>query len=155
MKERSVSDLEGASMMIPASVIRRFGFIDTRYFLYCEETDYCYRLRKEHGILSVVVPTSVVIHRRSESFQLSPRLKYVKAYYFTKNYHLFAKRHLEKYKIEGFGNFYHSIRFFLGHFLKPGNVYDEKYWLNYYTRLGYFHALLRIRGKSLKPERFF
>ena len=51
----------GASMMIRPSVLARIGGMDENYFLYFEETDFCYRA-KQAGFPTWYVPDSRVMH---------------------------------------------------------------------------------------------
>jgi GT2 family glycosyltransferase len=51
----------GASMMIRPSVLIRIGGMDENYFLYFEETDFCYRA-KQAGFPTWYVPDSRVMH---------------------------------------------------------------------------------------------
>jgi N-acetylglucosaminyl-diphospho-decaprenol L-rhamnosyltransferase len=51
----------GASMMIRPSVLARIGGMDENYFLYFEETDFCYRA-KQAGFPTWYVPESRVMH---------------------------------------------------------------------------------------------
>src|SRR5690606_1402739 len=71
-QEREVSALSGSSLLLPLHIVRKYGFMDTSFFLYAEETDYCYRLRK-HKIPSILVPTSIVIHTRQGSSKDKPQ----------------------------------------------------------------------------------
>lgn len=153
--ERSVSDLEGASLVVPVPIIKKYGFINTRFFLYGEETDYCYSLRRKYNIQSIIVPQAPVIHRASQSFSLSPKLQYIAAYYFTRNINLVLKKHLPNYHISGNGGFPHLLKFFFKHyfFIKPQDK-NAIYYKQYFTKLGYFHSLIRLKGKYLEPNKF-
>ncbi|WP_347558815.1 glycosyltransferase family 2 protein [Robbsia sp. KACC 23696] len=53
----------GASIFIPKEVILSIGVMDERYFLYWEETDYCFRFSFITGKKPKCVPTSVVFHK--------------------------------------------------------------------------------------------
>ena len=96
-----VLEIHGSSFVVPLAVVRKFGFMDDIFFLYGEETDYCYRLAKQ-GIKCVLVPTSVVQHVRQASTTKSDhkRLMHVVTYYATRNNLIVSRRH-------------HSTRFFL------------------------------------------
>lgn len=59
----------GASMMVRASVIDAIGGLDENYFLYFEETDFCYRARQA-GFPTWYVPQSRVMHVRGQSTNL-------------------------------------------------------------------------------------
>lgn len=155
LEERAVSDIEGASFIIPVCIIEEYGFMDTRFFLYGEEVDYCYRLRKKYNIPSVIVPSARVIHRASSSFNLSPNLPLIKAYYFTRNTHLLHYKYNKGEWMEGKGGILHFIKYFFKHFfLIPSKDKHPDYWIKYYTKLGAFHALLRFKGKYLEPNKF-
>ncbi|MBC7511408.1 MAG: glycosyltransferase family 2 protein [Ferruginibacter sp.] len=155
MKERPVSDLEGASFIIPIEIIKKYGFLDTRFFLYGEESDYCYRLRNRFNIQSVIVPDARVIHLASETFRLSPRLTFVKAYYNTRNSHLLHYKYFKGNKLQGNGKILHFFKFFLRHYIVvKSKDKNPDYWVRYYNKLGAFHALLRFKGKYLEPSKF-
>jgi N-acetylglucosaminyl-diphospho-decaprenol L-rhamnosyltransferase len=56
----------GASMLIRPQVFRAIGGMDENYFLYFEETDFCYRA-KQAGFATWYVPESRVMHIRGQS----------------------------------------------------------------------------------------
>jgi N-acetylglucosaminyl-diphospho-decaprenol L-rhamnosyltransferase len=62
----------GASMMIRASVFAAIGGLDENYFLYFEETDFCYRA-KQAGYSTWYVPESRVMHIGGQSTQVTER----------------------------------------------------------------------------------
>ena len=155
IKERPVSDIEGASLIIPVSIIKKFGFMNTRFFLYGEETEYCYRLRRKFNIQSIIVPKALVIHKASQSFAISPNLQCIKEYYFTRNINLVYKKIISGYRISGNGGFPHLFKFFFKHyFLHKLSERDANYKYQYYKKLGYFHSLIRFKGKYLEPNNF-
>ena len=86
---RKVQSVEGSSMLIPLEVIKEHGFMREDFFMYGEETDYCYRLKKL-GIPSYIVPKSVVIHKGAESLKNS---KHLESYYRRRNLLYFEKEH--------------------------------------------------------------
>ena len=57
----------GADLMIRKSIIEKLGGFDTRFFMYCEETDLCHRIRKL-GYKIVSVPKSKIVHLEGASF---------------------------------------------------------------------------------------
>ncbi|MEO5984835.1 MAG: glycosyltransferase family 2 protein, partial [Ferruginibacter sp.] len=157
LNERPVSGLEGASFMIPVNVILKYGFMDTRYFMYGEETAYCYRLRNEFNIQSILVPLSLIIHRNGGSFQKSEKLQWVRSYYTTRNGNLVHKQYQKDLEITdmSFKKIMHYSKFFLKHFFFIAkDKMDFAYWNKYYKVLGGFHSMLRLKGKYLKPENF-
>jgi N-acetylglucosaminyl-diphospho-decaprenol L-rhamnosyltransferase len=62
--------IPGASMMIRWSVFDRIGGFDETYFLYFEETDFCFRAKRA-GIPTWYVPASRVMHIGGQSTNVS------------------------------------------------------------------------------------
>ena len=62
----------GASMMIRWPVFAAIGGFDENYFLYFEETDFCYRARK-CGFTTWYVPDSRVMHIAGQSTKVTER----------------------------------------------------------------------------------
>ncbi len=58
---RFVDYLQGSCLMFRSDMIRIVGELDEQYFLYFEETDWCYRVRKAGGKVAVI-PDAVVMH---------------------------------------------------------------------------------------------
>lgn len=138
---RAVQSVEGSSLLIPTKIIKKHGFMSEQYFMYGEETDYCYRL-KRLGIKSYVVPKSIVIHKGSESMKGK---YYLEAYYRRRNFLYFEKNN---YGISIVKNIHRRvgimslIKFFIYYLLKYKNK-DYEYYLN----LGNLHALINKKGK--------
>ena len=108
--------------------------------MYGEETDYCYKLKKE-GIPSFIVPKSVVVHPGGESLL---EKKHLQSYYKRRNMLFFEKEHYGKSIIknlqESFG-ILNILKFFVIHFLKL-----KKKTNLYYLNLANFHALINRKG---------
>lgn len=64
----------GASMLIRPAVLDAIGGMDENYFLYFEETDFCYRARKA-GFATWYVPESRVMHIAGQSTEVTDRTK--------------------------------------------------------------------------------
>jgi GT2 family glycosyltransferase len=62
----------GASMMIRSEVFAAIGGLDENYFLYFEETDFCYRA-KQAGFPTWYVPESRVMHIAGQSTKVTER----------------------------------------------------------------------------------
>lgn len=56
----------GATMMVRRKAIEEVGLLDERFFMYCEEIDWCWRM-KEAGWRVYCVPRAVVIHHEAQS----------------------------------------------------------------------------------------
>lgn len=154
--EREVSDVNGSSILLSLQLIKKYGFMDTSYFLYFEEVAYCYRLRMEYHISSIIVPSSLVIHEGSVSFRRSRDLDFVETYYRKRNQKIFAKQFFKKPVLgkKKFNTLKTLAKFFLRHSFLSQNKKNFEYWQTYYTNLAVFHAFLGIKGKYLEPNDF-
>jgi GT2 family glycosyltransferase len=85
----------GCALFTNASVFRKIGLFDKKFFLTYEETDFCYKAKKKN-IRCYVVPEAKVWHKISVSFggEKSPMF----VYFLTRNRLLWAERHLPKNK---------------------------------------------------------
>jgi GT2 family glycosyltransferase len=157
---RPVGELNGASLLIPFHIIQQYGFIDTGYFLYCEETEYCHMLWKKN-IPSFVIPESVVVHQGAVSFTFNRKLEYVRAYYRTRNQLLLDKKYgriTNKVIRKELADYTDIADFFIRHYINRwrGNTlrHTHEYYLRYFRILATFHALIGISGKYVAPEKF-
>jgi GT2 family glycosyltransferase len=64
--ERDVEVVTGCMMLVRRSAIERVGVMDERYFMYCEETDWCYRFRQA-GWRVMFTPSAEIIHLGGQS----------------------------------------------------------------------------------------
>jgi len=82
----------GCAFFVSAKRLREIGLLDEDFFLYFEETDWCYRARRR-GYPSVFVPEAKLWHKVSVSFggERSP----LALYFLTRNRLLWARRHAE------------------------------------------------------------
>ena len=129
--------------------------MDTRFFLYGEETDYCYRLRNRFNIISLIVPSSRVIHHGGGSFVQNEKLQWIRIYYSTRNGNLVHYKYQKDLEMVAMGMrmLPHYLRYFFRHFFVTSiKEKDFNYWNNYYEELGKLHSFLRIKGKWLDPE---
>jgi N-acetylglucosaminyl-diphospho-decaprenol L-rhamnosyltransferase len=89
---QQVDWISGASMLIRRAVLELIGGLDENYFLYFEETDFCYRASRA-GFSTWYVPQSRVMHIAGQSTQVtdfggSP--KRLPAYWFESRRRYFA-----------------------------------------------------------------
>lgn len=89
--------VSGASMLIPADIIRKHGFIDDSFFLYYEDADYCVRLRRA-GVAVVLVKNSVVAHLHGSAAKKRTTISPVIHYYQLRSRIVFHRRHSERRK---------------------------------------------------------
>lgn len=84
----------GCCIMIPALVFRKVGLLDERFFMYCEDTEFCLRL-KENGIGINYVPTAKLWHKVSQSTGGDESAFSI--YYMTRNRILYIKDHKKEF----------------------------------------------------------
>ena len=80
----------GCCLLVPAGVLAKVGFLDERFFVYWEDSDFCMRLN-EAGIPIYYLPTVGILHIGAESSGgvLSPTFN---RYYYS-SYMQFLKKH--------------------------------------------------------------
>ncbi len=74
LDEDAVTDVDsivGAFMLIRRSVIDAIGMLDERFFMYCEDEDWCWRAKQAGGRV-VYHPGLVVHHRKGSSTRTVP-----------------------------------------------------------------------------------
>lgn len=153
--EFEVGAVEGFSMLVPVEVIKKHGFMDTRFFMYGEETEYCLGL-SEKGIPSLIVPNSVIVHKGEGSFQKSVGAAKIITYYRARNYRLIAKKHfgLTNNKIlKSVGGIMGLTGFFIK-WIFAGRKFRGENTLDYFHNLGILHALFGVKGKRISPEKY-
>ncbi len=98
-----VDCLLGACILIKSSVIKQIGFLDEKFFLLLEETDFCFRA-KMAGYKIVFYPKSIIFHKEGFSGQMNPLI----LYYMNRNRILFFKKHQTFIKVSLFA-FYVTV----------------------------------------------
>jgi GT2 family glycosyltransferase/SAM-dependent methyltransferase len=86
-----VDSLVGCAMLIRRDVFQAVGMLDSSYFLYWEDLDFCARARRQ-GFRCVVAPEATLWHKvvPSPGGEASP----VASYFQARNHLLWTKRHL-------------------------------------------------------------
>lgn len=84
-KERELDWVTGAFFLIRKDVINDIGYIDEEYFMYTEETDFCYRA-KEKGWKVIYNPKWSITHfggasSKGNAFSILSEFKNVKLFY--------------------------------------------------------------------------
>lgn len=85
-----VDNIQGASMMIKKEALQQVGFLDENFFMYTEEVDLNFRLKKD-GWQIAWMPQSTIIHyggqsTRQEQAEMFLQLYQTKSYFFQKHY---------------------------------------------------------------------
>ncbi len=102
-KPTQVSFVSGAAMLVKASVFKKVGVLDKKFFLYWEETDWEARALRV-GMKFLYVPDAVIWHKvgASSGGAKNPKMQY----YFWRNNLLFARKNLPFYFWPSFLLFY-------------------------------------------------
>jgi GT2 family glycosyltransferase len=85
-----VDFVSGCALLAKREVVEKTGFLDSDFFLYYEEADWCVRARNE-GFCIVCVPEARIWHKVSRSVGVSSP---VISYYMARNALLFLRKHL-------------------------------------------------------------
>jgi len=80
----------GAAMMMRVEAVAQVGLMDEGYQMYCEEIDWCWRMRKA-GWQALCVPTAQVIHHAGQSTAQVPIPSFVNLW--TSRARLYARYH--------------------------------------------------------------
>jgi GT2 family glycosyltransferase len=63
---REVDWVSGAALLIRRETVEEIGLLDEGYFMYCEDTDWCYRAKRQ-GWRTFYHPYARVVHRKGAS----------------------------------------------------------------------------------------
>jgi len=86
--EEEVDYCVGTAILMRREAVETVGLLDPAYFLYYEETDWCFRAR-DAGYRCIYVPTARVWHKISRGFDGNAAAQ---LYYFCRNRLLFLRR---------------------------------------------------------------
>lgn len=113
-KTASVEVLSGAYMMISRKILNRTGGFDEQYFMYGEDIDLSYRIKKT-GFKNIYFADTTIIHFKGESTQKNTA-EYTSHFYGAMK--LFVKKHYHESKLTqsamyaaiGFGKFLANVK---------------------------------------------
>jgi len=93
---RDVERMSGCSLLIRSELYRELNGLDESYFMYFEETDFCYRVHKK-GMRITYLPEATIVHYGGESSkQINKEVvihRTVWSYYYASQYHYFRKNY--------------------------------------------------------------
>jgi GT2 family glycosyltransferase len=88
--EQQVDVLQGAAILMPLSVVYEAGLFDEQFFMYTEEVDLCYRVKKL-GYTNYWLPDAKIVHYGGQSTRQAAlpmflelnasKLKFIRKYY--------------------------------------------------------------------------
>ena len=90
-EEKRITFATGCALWIPVAIIRKAGLLDERFFLYYEDTEFCFRLGK-YNVDIYYCPDAIVYHKVGASSKGadSPLC----AYYISRNWLLCARKYM-------------------------------------------------------------
>ena len=151
---KPIADVNGASIFVPISIIKKVGFISTQFFLYAEEIEYCFRLKKDYDINSYMVNNSIIYHKGSATFENFKELKIIQKYYNLRNFTWLQLQYFNLSK-QDIINKYGGRKVFYTRLIK---CYFTSLFL---TRpypdteiIAIFHALLGKLGRVYNPTKY-
>lgn len=89
-QEEETDYVAGGALFAKGEVFKKIGLFDEKYFLYYEDSDFCFRVRKA-GFRVRYIPAAVVYHANAQSTGLGSPLQ---DYFITRNRMLFASKFL-------------------------------------------------------------
>lgn len=122
-RERSVDYLQGACLLVRSDVVKTIGGLDEAFFMYFEETDWCFRMKKAGGEV-VYAPVANVVHFGGGEFAHYDEQRLL---HYHRSLMLFYRKHyslLSRVSLRPILAIRSSIRIVLWSvmlFLKPGN----------------------------------
>lgn len=153
-RTREVQTVEGSSFLLPLSIVAQHGFLATDFFMYAEETDYCYRLRKE-GVKTYLVRDSLVLHKNEGSFKYAGNLNWIKAYYRRRNFMRFMMDHFNwtpKQVLNRYYSKYECHLFRLKWMISKS--FRERNFEAYWYLKGTIDAANGIKGRTIDPNNY-
>lgn len=94
--QRDVEKIMGCALMVRNDLYRQLGGLDNSYFMYFEETDLCYQVRKA-GLRTIYFPDACIIHYGGASALSQQDEKVVNttiaSYYYTSQYYFYLKNY--------------------------------------------------------------
>lgn len=85
-----VDAISGSFMMLRKKALDRAGHMDEDFFMYGEDLDLCYRIKKD-GWKIYYVPGTEIIHFKGESTKTVPAIKSIRDFYTAM--HIFVEKH--------------------------------------------------------------
>ncbi len=89
LKPIEVDSVIGACMVVSREVVDQVGLLDEDYFLFLEETDWCFRMKKA-GMKIYHIPDAEIIHHQGKSARKKTALSKIEYY---RSRYLFFKKH--------------------------------------------------------------
>lgn len=137
---REISFISGCMMLIKKDVFEKIGYLDEKYFMYCEDVDFCLRALKKKLKL-VYIPYSIILHKKTVATKIDQSPS--RLYYFTRNSIFIVRKYSDLKQRIFFYFLYLATLFFQIIFLFK----DNHFTLISSFLIGVIDALLNKSGK--------
>ncbi len=148
-----VDSVIGACMMVRRDAWGQVGFLDEDYFLFLEETDWCYRMKRA-GWKIYHVPDAEVYHFQGKSAEKEKKRARVE--YFRSRYHFFKKNkgHLQWFILLAGVLIRLGCELFFATAINLSTFFSTRKWrkkLSVYAYLSWWHLKGCPKGMGLGP----
>lgn len=95
-KSKSIMEVDsiiGADLMIKKSILNKVLGFCSDYFMFLEETDLCFRIKKE-GYSLFYVPTARIVHLEGQSFVDPSKINYKKLIFYEEGRRMYYKKNI-------------------------------------------------------------
>ena len=92
---REVDWVTGACLLVRRQAVEEIGLLDERFFMYCEDLDWCRRM-KNAGWKICYLPRAKVIHYCSQSYEKGSLRIFLEGY---KSWFIYLRKHFPRVKI--------------------------------------------------------
>ena len=152
-KSAFVDSVKGAFLFVSKKLYDQLGGLDSDYFLYTEEVDFCFRA-KNKGIKSYYFPEAKLVHFGGESMESTKLSTFIELY---ESKILFIKKHYSSLYSKFFklilfiAAFNRTILNFILYLLRPSNpFYVNKYRLFLYSSEWFITGKIKSKRIILK-----
>jgi len=101
-----VDYVSGCAMLVRSKIFRKIGFLDNKYFIYNEESDFNLRAKRSLGVRRVCRLDSVIYHKVSLT---NTKISGFAEYYLTRNRMYFARKHNNNFRYAIFLIYFFAI----------------------------------------------
>lgn len=143
------ADYGGTCLLVKTEVFKKIGLFDSRYFLYAEDVEWCFRA-KTAGFRLIYDPKTFVFHKISANAGVrgSNTLNVKSGYFLARNFFIFLKDHKDDIHISTaiFGQIFISLPYYL--FFRIRTYHSIRMYLK-----GLFHGFFYLfTGKLFSPD---
>jgi GT2 family glycosyltransferase len=130
---QSVDFPSGAAFLFRKSIIDKIGYMDENYFIYFDETDFAFQMKKM-GFANYILTSTQVIHKFGQSTSTIPEFSIEKSiqsyiYFINKNYNFYYGSIIKNLEF-----CFHFLRYFASYVYKRNKKDLFKFYLKTYLK---------------------